>query len=108
MKEELLKTKKCSICKEEFYGWGNNANPVNNGICCNKCNFSTIGIQNIDNHISMCSDIKNKCNLELSLSRIEEKLNFLIHNNKSNKTDSRFVISFSNDNITSLINKIIA
>ena len=30
--------KVCSICKIEYYGWGNNAWPVNNGRCCDTCN----------------------------------------------------------------------
>lgn len=29
---------KCSICGEEYYGWGNNAFPVTEGRCCDKCN----------------------------------------------------------------------
>ncbi|MCI8641589.1 MAG: hypothetical protein HFJ59_06975 [Clostridia bacterium] len=29
----------CSICGKEFEGYGNNAYPVNNGRCCNNCNF---------------------------------------------------------------------
>ena len=28
----------CSICSEEFEGYGNNAQPVNDGICCDDCN----------------------------------------------------------------------
>ena len=28
----------CSICKEDFEGYGNNAQPVNNGVCCDDCN----------------------------------------------------------------------
>ena len=27
----------CSICGKEFEGFGNNAEPVNDGICCDKC-----------------------------------------------------------------------
>jgi hypothetical protein len=30
----------CSICGHD--GWGNNAEPVNSGICCNKCNWSVV------------------------------------------------------------------
>jgi hypothetical protein len=31
--------KRCSICREEYYGWGNNAEPVvEGGVCCNDCN----------------------------------------------------------------------
>lgn len=28
----------CSICGKEFDGFGNNAEPVNDGLCCDKCN----------------------------------------------------------------------
>lgn len=34
--------KKCSICNEDFDGYGNNAQPVNNGVCCNICNILVI------------------------------------------------------------------
>ena len=27
----------CSICGKEFEGFGNNAEPVNDGTCCDKC-----------------------------------------------------------------------
>lgn len=30
--------KKCCICGEEFIDYGNNAEPVRRGICCNSCN----------------------------------------------------------------------
>ena len=32
----------CSICGQEYQGWGNNAYPINSGRCCNVCN---------DNHV---------------------------------------------------------
>ena len=32
----------CSICKEDFEGYGNNAQPVNDGICCDECNALVI------------------------------------------------------------------
>ena len=32
----------CSICKEDFEGYGNNAQPVNDGICCDDCNTLVI------------------------------------------------------------------
>lgn len=32
----------CSICGKEFTGYGNNAEPVNDGICCNECNFEVV------------------------------------------------------------------
>lgn len=28
----------CSICKEKYRGFGNNAEPINDGVCCDKCN----------------------------------------------------------------------
>lgn len=28
----------CSICGKEYANWGNNAYPINNGRCCDKCN----------------------------------------------------------------------
>lgn len=31
-------SKPCSICQTLFSGWGNNAQPVNDGRCCDKCN----------------------------------------------------------------------
>ena len=32
----------CSICKKDFEGYGNNAQPVNDGICCDYCNTLVI------------------------------------------------------------------
>ena len=29
---------KCSICKLTNTGYGNNADPINNGLCCDSCN----------------------------------------------------------------------
>ena len=28
----------CVICKKEYYGYGHNAAPVEDGKCCDKCN----------------------------------------------------------------------
>lgn len=33
---------KCSICGKEYKGYGNNAEPVNKGKCCDKCNFQVV------------------------------------------------------------------
>lgn len=35
-------TQYCSICKRPFEGWGNNADPVNNGRCCDTCNMTVV------------------------------------------------------------------
>ena len=34
--------KKCSICKKKYAGWGNNAEPINKGRCCDDCNFKIV------------------------------------------------------------------
>jgi len=33
---------RCIICKGLVYGWGNNAEPIANGICCDGCNSSQV------------------------------------------------------------------
>ena len=32
----------CSICGEQYEGFGNNAQPINNGLCCDACNQEVI------------------------------------------------------------------
>ena len=40
---KLFKRKrKCSICGQKFYGLGNNAQPVNDGRCCDYCNINVV------------------------------------------------------------------
>ena len=39
---KLEKEKICSICYLEYDGWGNNASPINIGICCDECNTLVI------------------------------------------------------------------
>jgi hypothetical protein len=36
------KAKVCSICHEQYTGYGNNAQPLNNGRCCNHCNDAEV------------------------------------------------------------------
>lgn len=39
--EKIAKT--CCICGATYYGWGNNAWPVDNeGRCCDECNFNVV------------------------------------------------------------------
>ncbi len=33
-----MKNKICCICKKEYSGYGNNAQPIEEGQCCDKCN----------------------------------------------------------------------
>jgi len=40
---KLHKSKQiCCLCKEEFEGYGNNAQPLKKGLCCDKCNVDVI------------------------------------------------------------------
>jgi len=32
----------CMLCKEFYYGYGNNARPVANGRCCDECNATKV------------------------------------------------------------------
>lgn len=32
----------CSICGKEYFGYGNNAQPVNDGRCCDECNLNIV------------------------------------------------------------------
>lgn len=34
--------KKCCICGKEYEGWGNNAQPLAEGQCCDGCNKKVI------------------------------------------------------------------
>jgi len=34
--------KRCVICGREFTGWGNNAEPVKKGLCCDTCNDNIV------------------------------------------------------------------
>lgn len=36
------KDKKCSICKEMHSDYGNNAQPINDGVCCDYCNTTMV------------------------------------------------------------------
>lgn len=35
-------TKTCSICERNYHGFGNNAWPVNDGRCCDHCNWTRV------------------------------------------------------------------
>lgn len=32
----------CSICQDRYEGYGNNAEPVNDGRCCDRCNWTVV------------------------------------------------------------------
>lgn len=37
-----MRQQKCVLCKRPFTGFGNNAEPLANGRCCNECNKKVI------------------------------------------------------------------
>ena len=37
-----MKDKTCSICGKIYHEFGNNAQPINDGRCCNKCNADEV------------------------------------------------------------------
>ena len=47
----------CSICKKEIPDYDHNAQPVNDGRCCTKCNFTKVLPARL-----MLKDIKNGTN----------------------------------------------
>jgi hypothetical protein len=40
----------CSICKLPYQGWGNNAQPVNAGRCCDRCNQEVVMPRRVGKH----------------------------------------------------------
>lgn len=38
----MEETKKCCICGKEIKGYGNNAEPLAKGICCDECNVKVV------------------------------------------------------------------
>ena len=40
--EAELEEHECSICKSSYQGFGNNAQPINDGRCCDECNDKVI------------------------------------------------------------------
>ena len=41
-KKESKIMKKCVLCGKEFSGYGNNAEPLKKGVCCDECNQKVI------------------------------------------------------------------
>ena len=56
----------CSICGQKYEGYGNNAQPVNDGNCCDKCNATIVIPRRFQDHINrmieleQCKNIKEK------------------------------------------------
>ena len=39
---KIKKNNVCSICGKKYEGFGNNAQPINNGRCCDECNRKVV------------------------------------------------------------------
>lgn len=48
---------KCVICNNDFNGYGNNAQPLKDGLCCDKCNANKV----IPARIFELRGVKNGC-----------------------------------------------
>jgi hypothetical protein len=42
IEEKKIKAKKCCFCKKNLQNYGNNAEPVMKGLCCDCCNKSVV------------------------------------------------------------------
>ena len=42
----------CSICGKTFEEYGNNARPINDGVCCDKCNLEIVVSRRIQDSIN--------------------------------------------------------
>lgn len=51
-----LKPKKCAICGAEINGYGNNAEPICDGICCDACNSYVV----IPKRMEMLKELKRE------------------------------------------------
>lgn len=40
--------KTCVICGKEYKGYGNNAEPVAEGKCCDKCNYNIVLLKRLE------------------------------------------------------------
>lgn len=40
--DEIEIAKTCCLCGNKFFGYGHNAEPLQNGVCCDECNVDVI------------------------------------------------------------------
>lgn len=65
--------KKCCICGKEFIGYGNNAEPIKKGVCCDSCNSKFIINLRIFNWSGAYEIVRNFDELENLEKKLEEK-----------------------------------
>jgi len=66
-----MEIKKCSICEKEYEGFGNNAEPINQGRCCDDCNYTKVIPKRIEN--IKTDETTNKIMCEECLSYFDEE-----------------------------------
>lgn len=62
---------KCVICGKEIHGYGNNAEPVKKGICCDECNYTKVIPARISNLTDSANSIK-ATSLDDMISKVKE------------------------------------
>jgi len=48
--------KKCVLCEKEFAGYGNNAQPLAEGLCCDACNIRVMAARIEELHKKVYGD----------------------------------------------------
>lgn len=94
--------KKCCICERKLNGYGNNAYPIKEGMCCDNCNIKFVVparmfLNRINNPISfeVSKSLKEYANLKSKLEsrnfeKIEDYEDVQIYNNV--ETDEKVVL----------------
>lgn len=55
-----IKVNKCVLCKEEFYGFGHNPQPLGEGRCCSACNDNLVIPVRIERAFGISSSVTIK------------------------------------------------
>ena len=59
---------RCCICGTEFVGYGNNAEPIRKGVCCDKCNMR---------YVFMCRNLITKTNTSYEIVTFNDMVLFI-------------------------------
>ena len=96
----------CSICGQEYYGYGNNAQPVNNGRCCDECNrMAVIPMRILLSHV--WEDIENRTENVVEM-KTESGFTFYYHKTKGIITDGNkiFISDITDDNVNTALDRL--
>lgn len=52
-----MKKKICVLCKKEYEGYGNNAQPLKEGRCCDFCNETKVTPERLKREIERCKGV---------------------------------------------------